>query len=230
MSKRYDEHVKVLEKDHQRLAAEIEKTADGYRAMPDTPPISCDTCKQTDCCNQVVSTTLNEAILIAKRLRDEGRDTKKFRARLRDVAVGQKSMSRDEWFQTRTPCPLLDKERCTVYEDRPACCRAWLVVTPPEKCTAEWSGKGKVGALSLQDTAAAWNLQITQGLAKSLGLTNPAPCGDLPEMLLLALRAFDKRDPVKFLNEKLPSREKALKQIEPRVMEWRKDRSEADEP
>lgn len=220
MTKRYDEHISVLQNDYRALAAAIDETVEGFRKLPDTPPISCDTCKQTDCCNQVVSTTLTEAILIAKRLREEGRDTKAFRARLREVSVGQKSMSRDEWFETRTPCPLLVKGRCSVYSDRPAGCRGWYVVTPKEWCSADWPGDEKVGALSIQDPAAGANLQIAQGFAKSLGLKNPAPSGDLPEMLLLALRAFDKRDPVKFLNDKLPTREEALKQITPRVREY----------
>lgn len=224
MSKRYDEHVSVLQDDYRKLAAAIDDTANGYRGLPDTPPISCDTCTQSDCCNQVVASTLGEALVIAKRLRDEGRDTKALRARLRDQAVGQKSMSRDEWFQTRTPCVFLEKGRCSIYDNRPAGCRAWLVVTPSEWCSADYTKQEKVGALSLQDTAAGATLQIAQGLAKSLGLKNPAPSGDLPEIVLLALRSFDKRDPVKFLNEKLPSREEALKQIEPRVREYKESR------
>jgi Fe-S-cluster containining protein len=32
-------------------------------------------------------------------------------------------------------CPFLVDERCSIYADRPAACREYLVVTPPENCT-----------------------------------------------------------------------------------------------
>lgn len=32
-------------------------------------------------------------------------------------------------------CPFLDREECSIYEDRPAACREYVVTTPAEHCT-----------------------------------------------------------------------------------------------
>lgn len=38
------------------------------------------------------------------------------------------------YFAASIPCPLLEDERCSVYEERPLPCREYCVTTPPELC------------------------------------------------------------------------------------------------
>lgn len=39
-----------------------------------------------------------------------------------------------EYYTLRMPCPFLEEEICTIYEERPAACRELLVTSPPERC------------------------------------------------------------------------------------------------
>jgi Fe-S-cluster containining protein len=43
------------------------------------------------------------------------------------------------YFAAQIPCPLLEDERCSLYEERPLVCREYLVTTPAERC-AELGG------------------------------------------------------------------------------------------
>ena len=38
------------------------------------------------------------------------------------------------YYALRMPCPFLEDEHCTIYEERPAACRELLVTSPPELC------------------------------------------------------------------------------------------------
>ncbi len=39
-----------------------------------------------------------------------------------------------EYFSQGIACPFLEDESCSIYADRPASCREFLVTSPPEKC------------------------------------------------------------------------------------------------
>jgi Fe-S-cluster containining protein len=39
-----------------------------------------------------------------------------------------------EYYGLRIPCPFLEEEVCTIYDERPAACRELLVTSPPERC------------------------------------------------------------------------------------------------
>ena len=39
------------------------------------------------------------------------------------------------YYALRLPCPFLESEQCTIYEQRPAACRELLVTTPSEWCS-----------------------------------------------------------------------------------------------
>jgi len=39
-----------------------------------------------------------------------------------------------EYYALRMPCPFLEEEVCTIYDERPAACRELLVTSPPERC------------------------------------------------------------------------------------------------
>ncbi|HEX7604422.1 MAG TPA: YkgJ family cysteine cluster protein, partial [Polyangiaceae bacterium] len=38
------------------------------------------------------------------------------------------------YFDARIDCPLLEGAACSMYEERPAICREYLVVSPPSSC------------------------------------------------------------------------------------------------
>ncbi|MFT3765588.1 MAG: YkgJ family cysteine cluster protein [Minicystis sp.] len=38
------------------------------------------------------------------------------------------------YFDAQIPCPLLEDERCSLYEERPLVCREYLVTTPADRC------------------------------------------------------------------------------------------------
>ena len=38
------------------------------------------------------------------------------------------------YYALRLPCPFLEEEHCSIYEDRPAACRELLVTSPAEFC------------------------------------------------------------------------------------------------
>jgi Fe-S-cluster containining protein len=39
------------------------------------------------------------------------------------------------YFAAGIPCPLLEDDRCSLYEERPLVCREYLATSPPERCT-----------------------------------------------------------------------------------------------
>lgn len=45
-----------------------------------------------------------------------------------------------EYFLEGIPCPLLEDDSCSIYEDRPAICREYLVTSDPDKCTDPFDG------------------------------------------------------------------------------------------
>lgn len=60
---------------------------------------------------------------------------------LYDVAESQHPLTDDTleplnqaYYALRLPCPFLEDECCTIYEERPAACRELLVTSPPELC------------------------------------------------------------------------------------------------
>lgn len=62
-------------------------------------------------------------------------------ARLTDVAETTQPLTDEEmeplnreYYALRMPCPFLENEICSIYEDRPAACRELLVTTPAELC------------------------------------------------------------------------------------------------
>jgi hypothetical protein len=60
---------------------------------------------------------------------------------LSDIAETDRQLSDEEmepinraYFTLRMPCPFLESEVCSIYEERPAACRELLVTSPAELC------------------------------------------------------------------------------------------------
>lgn len=61
--------------------------------------------------------------------------------RLTEIAETERQLSDEEmepinrdYYAHRVPCPFLENEVCSIYEDRPAACRELLVTTPADLC------------------------------------------------------------------------------------------------
>lgn len=40
----------------------------------------------------------------------------------------------EAYFARKVPCPFLEDETCSIYEERPLACREYLVTSPPQNC------------------------------------------------------------------------------------------------
>lgn len=153
------------------------------------------------CCSEPTSAYLYEAVPIAARLRREGRDTPELRARLKAYAHAMETTRRGEYAQ---PCLFLgERELCTIYEDRPTVCGTHLVESPPIACSqrradlqvGRITGPGKDD----QQPEHEERFRIALGLRRIERLY----LGAMPRMVLLCLEAWDRRDYVSFLADRV---------------------------
>lgn len=68
--------------------------------------------------------------------------------RLLDIAESEQLPNDEElaplneaYYSLRIPCPFLEEDACSVYEERPSACRELLVTSPPANCDNMVSGK-----------------------------------------------------------------------------------------
>ncbi len=80
-------------------------------------------------------------IAAIRRLEESGlldRNAPKGRRRLRGLEPGQNRESAravsKEYFNLQIPCPFLETESCSIYEERPLMCREYNVSSPAELC------------------------------------------------------------------------------------------------
>jgi Fe-S-cluster containining protein len=110
------------------------------------------------CCRMLVPVSVPEAFALADalgRLPDQKRDLtyrrlEATRARLEEAGLWNRLLAISEttralededfapinrdYYALRLPCPFLEDEICSIYEDRPAACRELLVTSPAELC------------------------------------------------------------------------------------------------
>ena len=62
-------------------------------------------------------------------------------SRLNDIAESERQLTDQDveetnrsYYALRMPCPFLEDEVCSIYQDRPSACRELLVVSPAELC------------------------------------------------------------------------------------------------
>ena len=150
-------------------------------------PVAC-SAGCTACCHQSVDATIPEAILIALRLADP-EDPR--RLRILESAEAFKGMSARERRRTGQPCPLLQNDRCSVYDDRPLMCRSVLSANA-ERCRASLQSV-VAGGEELPNhyfIAAQYfirgDVAALQGICKDLGLQHEV--FDLVQMLAALIR------------------------------------------
>ena len=54
------------------------------------------------------------------------------------------------YFRAGIPCPFLEEESCSIYDDRPNACREYLVTSPAENCSRPTSGTVQVAKLPIK--------------------------------------------------------------------------------
>ena len=106
------------------------------------------------CCRQLVPVSEPEAVHIAELVRAlppdrASRVRERFRTALESLDAGLVARLHDpdanrsldqrremglEYFRAGVPCPFLENESCSIYEQRPLSCREYLVSSPAENC------------------------------------------------------------------------------------------------
>jgi Fe-S-cluster containining protein len=113
------------------------------------------------CCRQMVPLSLPEAYLIrdlVEQLPEPRRAAVRARfaaarQRLHEAGLladleappafgpGEKIPHGEAYFALGMPCPFLEEESCSIYDERPLICREYVVVSPPENCARpRWTG------------------------------------------------------------------------------------------
>jgi Fe-S-cluster containining protein len=107
-----------------------------------------------------------------------------------------------EYFRQGIPCPFLEDESCSIYEDRPLICRSYLVSSPAERCATPDTSEIQEINLPVVDPLRAFvrgvrNLRQTEpivwvpmilALEWSDANPEPAPTRSGPELLGAVLR------------------------------------------
>lgn len=164
-------------------------------------PVSCEGCTaRKGCCWMTTVVYLHEAVPIAARLINEGRDGFELRQKLAASADEMESTPRDDYDQ---PCIFLDAdERCTIYEDRPTACGFHFVYSAPELCS---TADPSLGVLELVNTSAYRSRvgSAAHRFAQRTGLPSAIHgySGALPRMVLVCLEAWERSDYTEFLAE-----------------------------
>ncbi len=106
------------------------------------------------CCRQLVPVSEPEAVHLAELVQAlpperATRIRERFRAALEALGAGLTGRLRDpdanktidqrrqmglEYFRAGVPCPFLENESCSIYQQRPLSCREYLVSSPAENC------------------------------------------------------------------------------------------------
>lgn len=110
-------------------------------------PISC-TPGCHHCCKLLTSISMPEGFMLARHLLLK-MDYKSLVPKLRATALENdyQGLTKGSYFAKEVRCAFLTEENlCSVYEQRPSCCRLHMVVTPPENCDPKAPRNTKTGA------------------------------------------------------------------------------------
>lgn len=70
----------------------------------------------------------------------------------------------DEYFRQGIPCPFLEDESCSIYEERPLVCREYLVTTPAENCRTPTPDSIRTIAVPIKPSAAVCSISKGENL------------------------------------------------------------------
>ena len=86
------------------------------------------------CCHHAIHCTIPEGIVGYQQLARKGFWTPSLRKRLEDHARQTWDLSTTVWHLSNIPCPLLERQRCSIYDARPFTCRVTFATGDPEQC------------------------------------------------------------------------------------------------
>lgn len=111
------------------------------------------------CCYTRVEASIPEIIALAEHLKASGRDSK-----INFAAAAARAREHDEAGNTRHPvCPLLEGDKCSVYEVRPLRCRGWNSFDVGG-CRAAWANPAERGRIPV------WGEQLSIGETLAAGI------------------------------------------------------------
>lgn len=73
-----------------------------------------------------------------------------------------------EYFAQGIPCPFLEDESCSIYEDRPLACREYLVTTPAENCKKPSKEGINMVPLPVKPSATLCKITKTENLSEAV--------------------------------------------------------------
>jgi hypothetical protein len=203
---------KALAEDLKALYGKLDESAvAGVEALKPERVLSCK--KGCDsCCKIMTMATIAEGVVIALGLFKKP----DWRSLLPALRVSAQEMagttSETEYGKKGLSCVFLRNHECSIYEDRGAACRLYLVFSPPADCDAT------IPSTSIQslDTVAMQG-QVIMGSAEIFGDAGYV-FGPLPLIVLHAMRMISKKpaeqaeldaalaglvDPVEWFNKKI---------------------------
>ena len=87
-----------------------------------------------NCCSHAVLVTIPEGMLAYRALTQKGHWAPSLRAKLDAHAKQTWDLSPVIWHLTNIACPLLEKDRCLIYDSRPFSCRVTFSKGDPSYC------------------------------------------------------------------------------------------------
>ena len=147
---------------------------------------ACDTCTTPYCCNQLVTSWVEEVLLIAAVVKDT-----EYIEKLEEWYDWFKTLPFEDqvqdhkYFQHSRACPFLtDEKKCAIYDARPTACRGHYAYDDPKKC-----GSKDVSPVVLDTTAIGIALPpaslqfYVMPLAVYANATNNTEAGELAEKI-----------------------------------------------
>lgn len=149
------------------------------------------------CCYNLAAVSILEAIPIAEYLLTsdvwkprlkEIRTELALQAAIIDELGGVGSLAAITWLDRKIPCVFLKKNgECGVYKIRPAVCRTYFVVSPPEDCSSDKNGN-QVGVVNVQQAMMSF---WSQTLTREMGAVPPA-MDSLQHSVIYALELLER--------------------------------------
>lgn len=128
-----DRYLALLDEDQALRDAEYARPDPTRRRLR----IACNDCTAPACCNQRVDVNLVEALVIYRHAAEHARRQLAEALRRGDDLRRRPPADDGAFFRRRTPCPFLDRGRCTIYRARPLACREHYMAGNPNKCRDE---------------------------------------------------------------------------------------------
>ena len=147
------------------------------------------------CCHLLVSITLAEALYIVAACTAYPKRREGLRRVIRECERQRNLLSQDHidhttWFDLHEPCPFLVDRKCSIYNERPVSCRAYVSYDDPKLCS--------INGARIRHTDVTPFTQWFDTTASKQMPELPNITGPLQAMMLLAVDLFVSHDKEKW--------------------------------